>query len=193
MATSVIEICNNALLDLGEDAITSLTDNTKAARLCNQRWPAVRDAVLRAHPWNCAMTQAELAASVEASVWRWEYQYVLPTDLLRLVRVVSAAEREVDQWEVQGRVLLCDDEAPLYLAYVRREQDPQKYDALLSEALSARMSATLAYPLSGSSSLADGYWKAYKEKILEARGVDAREGVAESLAPAVWMAAKYGR
>lgn len=193
MATSVIEICNNALLDLGEDSITSLTDNIKAARLCNQRWPAVRDAVLRAHPWNCAMSQAELAAAAESAVWRWDFQYVLPTDLLRLVRVVTAAEQDVDQWEVQGRVLLCDEEAPLFLAYVRREQDPQKYDALLSEAMSARMSATLAYPLSGSSSLAENYWKVYKEKILEARGVDAREGVAEPLAPVAWMAAKYGR
>ena len=63
MATSVIEICNNALVDLGEEPITSLADNTKAARLCNQRWPAVRDAVLRAHPWNCAVTLARLAAS----------------------------------------------------------------------------------------------------------------------------------
>lgn len=193
MATSVIEICNNALIDLGEEPITALTDNSKAARLCNQRWPAVRDAVLRAHPWNCAMTQAELAAGADAAVWRWDFQYVLPADLLRLVRVVTMAEREVEQWEVQGRVLLCDESAPLYLAYVRRELDPQKYDALLSEAMSARLSATLAYPLSGSGSLAEAYWKAYKEKVVEARGVDAREGVAEAVAPADWLAAKYGR
>ena len=39
MANSIIEICNSALTDLGEEPITSLTDNTKAARLCNQRWP----------------------------------------------------------------------------------------------------------------------------------------------------------
>ncbi len=192
MATSVIEICNNALLDLGEDSITSLTDNTKAARLCNQRWPSVRDAVLRAHPWNCCMAQAELAAASESAIWRWDFRYVLPTDLVRLVRVATASEQEVDQWEVQGRVLLCDEEAPLYLAYVRREQDPQKYDALLSETLSARLSAVLAYPLSGSSSLAEGYWKTYREKLREARGVDAREGVPDSLAPTGWTAAKYG-
>ena len=66
MATSVIEICNNALLDLGEDAIMSLQDDSKAARLCNHRWPGVRDAVLRAHPWNCAMAQWELAAGTAA-------------------------------------------------------------------------------------------------------------------------------
>ena len=80
MATSVIEICNNALLDLGEDVIMSLGDESKAAGLCNHRWPAVRDAVLRAHPWNCAMAQAELAAGAVAPLWKWEYKYNLPTE-----------------------------------------------------------------------------------------------------------------
>ncbi|MGE4553797.1 MAG: hypothetical protein AB7D57_11830 [Desulfovibrionaceae bacterium] len=193
MATSVIEICNNALLDLGEDTITALTDNSRAARLCNQRWPAVRDAVLRAHPWNCCMAQAELAAAGSAPLWRWDWQYPLPADFLRVVLLTNALQRSITEWEVQGRHAYCDEPAPLFLAYVRRETDPQKYDALLSEALSARLAATLAYPLSGSSSLAEGFWKLYQEKILEARGVDAREGVAESVVTgAGWLSAKYG-
>ena len=32
---------------------------------------ASRDAVLRAHPWNCCMAQAELAAGAEAPLWKW--------------------------------------------------------------------------------------------------------------------------
>ncbi|MBU1248424.1 MAG: hypothetical protein KKB70_06990 [Proteobacteria bacterium] len=193
MATSVIEICNNALQDLGEDTITSLTDNNKCARLCNQRWRATRDAVLRAHPWNCAMSQEELPASTIAPVWKWDYQFQLPADFLRIVRVVNSEEREISNWEVQGKIILCDEEAPLYISYIRREIDPQQYDALLSEALSARMSAALAYPLTGSTSLAQAFWDIYREKTLEARGVDAREGVPESIVPNSWITAKLGR
>ncbi|AMK10320.1 MAG: hypothetical protein AB7E51_12210 [Pseudodesulfovibrio sp.] len=193
MATSVIEICNNALLDLGEDAIMSLGDNSKAAGLCNHRWPAVRDAVLRAHPWNCAMAQAELAAGTAAPLWKWEYKYVLPTDFLRVIRVVGADGTEVLEWEIQSGIILCDEEPPLFISYVRRETDPKKYDALLAETLSARMAATLAYPLSGSTALAQSCWKTYQEKLTEARGVDAREGVPESVVPATWLGAKIGR
>jgi hypothetical protein len=192
MATSVIEICNNALTDLGEDAIMSLSDDSKAARLCAQRWPAVRDAVLRAHPWNCAMSQAELAACAAAPLWKWDFQYELPADFLRIVELVGSGLERVAQWEVQGRIVLCNTAAPLYLSYVRRETDPQKYDALLCEALAARLSATLAYPLSGSTALAQAFWSAFQQKMTEARGVNAREGVPQAMAPATWLSAKLG-
>lgn len=192
MADSVIEICNNALQDLGEDPIMSLVDESKGARLCNRRWPASRDAVLRAHPWNCCMAQAELAASVEAPCWRWERQYVLPTDCLRVVRVAGADGTKVRDWEIQGQVVLCNEPAPLMLAYVRREENPKRYDSLLSEVLSARLAAMLAYPLTGSTSLADSLWAAYQDKLGEARGIDAREGVPGALRSTQWVRAKHG-
>lgn len=192
MATSVIEICNNALLDLGEDTIASLTDGSKAARLCNQRWPSVRDAVLRAHPWNCCSAQAGLASLSTAPVWKWTQAYVMPADLLRVVEVVDQGGSRISDWETQGRLIFCDREPPLYVTYVRRETDPQKFDALLGEALAARLSAALAYPLSGSTSLGQTFWNAYREKLAEARGVDAREGTPANIGPTSWIGAKFG-
>lgn len=192
MATSVIEICNNALLDLGEDVIMSLGDDTKAAGLCNHRWPAVRDAVLRAHPWNCAMAQAELAAGAAAPLWKWEYKYNLPTDFLRIVQLVGQDGSSINDWEIQGGIILCNEAAPIFISYVRRETDPNRYDALLDEALASRLAATLAYPLSGSTSLAQAHWDIYQKKLAEARGVDAREGVPESVTPTSWLGARSG-
>ena len=49
---SVIDLCNSALDKVGQGAITSLSDGTKSAKLCNRNWPLVRDRVLRSHPWN---------------------------------------------------------------------------------------------------------------------------------------------
>jgi hypothetical protein len=193
MATSVIEICNNALIDLGEEAIASLSDNTKAARLCNQRWPAVRDAVLRAHPWNCALRQTELAASATAPGWQYESGYPLPADCLRVLSVCCGGA-EVAAWEVQAGAILCDETGPLQVAYVTRIDDPRLYDPLLCEALTARLSATLAYPITASTSLAQAFWSMYADKLREARGVDAREAAPVAApAPTTWLAAKLGR
>lgn len=58
---SVVEICNEAMDLLGAATITSLDENSKEARLCNRRFSTVRDAVLRSHPWNCAITRATLS------------------------------------------------------------------------------------------------------------------------------------
>lgn len=193
MATSVIEICNNALVDLGEEAIVSLSDNTKAARLCNQRWPAVRDAVLRAHPWNCAVRQSTLAASAEAAGWQYDHAYPLPTDCLRVLSVRGGGA-DVDEWEVQADRVLCGEAGPLDLAYVARLDDPRLYDPLLCEALTARLCATLAYPITASTALAQSFWSLYADKLREARGVDAREASPPlAPAPASWLSAKLGR
>lgn len=192
MAVSIVEICNNALLDLGEETIISLTDNCKAAKLCAHRWPAVRDLVLRAHPWNCAMAMTSLPALASTPAWRWDYQYQLPADCLRVIAVADSSENTVLEYEVLGRMILCDTTSPIYLLYVKRETDPVKYDALLSEALSARMSMSLALPLTASTSAVEAFGALYQAKIAEARGVDAREGMPEEMVISNWIAAKLG-
>ncbi|OIO01948.1 MAG: hypothetical protein AUJ49_06995 [Desulfovibrionaceae bacterium CG1_02_65_16] len=193
MATSVIELCNNALIDLGEETITSLADNTKAARLCNQRWPAVRDAVLRAHPWNCAIREARLAASASNAGWQYQSAYPLPADCLRVLEVCSGGVC-VEEWEAQAGAVLCDETGALDLAYIARLDDPRLYDPLLCEVLTARLSATLAYPITASTALAQSFWAAYADKLREARGVDAREASPPAApAPTTWLAAKLGR
>ena len=58
---SVVQICNSALNQLGAASITALTDNSKNARLCNERYAVVRDAVFRNHPWNCLIKRQQLA------------------------------------------------------------------------------------------------------------------------------------
>ena len=66
---SVVDLCNSALDKAGHGAITSLEDNTKAARLCLRNWPLVRDRVLRMHPWNFAVKRTNLAAHETAPDW----------------------------------------------------------------------------------------------------------------------------
>ena len=63
---SVVDICNEAMDLLGTATIISLTQNSKEARLCNRRFDTVRDAVLRAHPWNCAIVRQQLAKNTTA-------------------------------------------------------------------------------------------------------------------------------
>ena len=58
---SEVQICNLALAKIGDQQITSLTENSKAGRLCNLVYEPLRDATLRAHPWNFAITRETLA------------------------------------------------------------------------------------------------------------------------------------
>ena len=57
-----IEVCNKALLLVGAQTISTLGDATDRARLMNVLYPQARQAVLRAHPWNCAVREVRLTA-----------------------------------------------------------------------------------------------------------------------------------
>ena len=63
---SVVEISNNALNAIGATNITSMDENSKAARVINQVYANVRNEVFRAHPWNCLIKRATLAQDASA-------------------------------------------------------------------------------------------------------------------------------
>ena len=50
---SVVDICNSALNLLGASTISALTEDSKNARLCNQRYENIRNRMFRSHAWNC--------------------------------------------------------------------------------------------------------------------------------------------
>ena len=78
--TSNVDIANGALNILGASNISAFDENSKAARLVNQRYNAIRDAVFAAHPWNCLIKRAELAQSSTIPAFGYEHEYPLPTD-----------------------------------------------------------------------------------------------------------------
>jgi hypothetical protein len=169
---SVVDICNSALNQIGASNIISLTEDSKAARLCNQRYTFVRDSVFRSHPWNCLTTRATLAPDTATPAFEFSKQFTLPTDPFCL-RVLQLSNTDI-LYKIEGRKLLCD-ESSIEMIYVGRVEDGNQYDMLLIEALAAAMAADLAYPLVGSSALGANMYQLYQNKLTEARFVDATE------------------
>ena len=97
---SVVEICNNALNQLGASTILSLTEDSKNARLCNARYESIRNAVFRSHTWNCLMARQEIAADTATPVWGWANQFTLPSDCLR---VITISDYDYD-YKVEGNI-----------------------------------------------------------------------------------------
>ncbi|NCW70215.1 MAG: hypothetical protein EBV86_16945, partial [Marivivens sp.] len=77
---SDVDICNSALNMIGASNIISLTEDSRAARVCNQRYEFVRDAVFRSHPWNCLIKRTSLAADSDTPAFEFSYQHTLPTN-----------------------------------------------------------------------------------------------------------------
>lgn len=184
---SVVDLCNRALDLLGAANITSLTENSKEARLCNGNFDDVRDAVLRSHPWNIAITRKALPSDSDTPAFGFSFQFSLPTDPFCL-RVLSFWNSNVNNevaaydsnvmFKIEGRKILSNEDT-CNIIYIGRITDTEQYDSLLNKAISARLAAEIAYNITGSNSVASNMLTIYEARLKEAKGVDSMEGYPE--------------
>ena len=168
---SVVEICNGSLNQLGATTILSLTEDSKNARLCNQRFTQVRDAVFRSHPWNCLQKRVELAADTTAPAWGFSYAYTLPADCLRLLRILDYDSN----YKVEGRKILSNTSS-MKILYIGRITDPNEYDESLRETLSAALGADIAFAVTSNNQTASNMYNLFQDKLKDARFIDSTEG-----------------
>jgi len=168
---SIVGICNGALNQLGATTILSLTEDSKNARLCNSRFTQVRDALFRTHPWNCLQKRIQIAADSTAPAWGFSFAYTLPADCLRLLKILDYDSN----YKVEGRKILSNTSS-MKILYISRVTDPNEYDELLRETLSASLSADIAFAVTSNNTTSQNMYQLYQEKLKDARFVDSTEG-----------------
>jgi hypothetical protein len=186
LASSAVAICNSALIKLGEpNLITSLSDQTKAARLCNQLYETLRDDVLRAHPWNFALARVELAQITAPVLFEFDHAYQLPADCLRVVKVDGDFE-----YKIEGRHLLTNH-PEVNILYVKQVTDPGEYDTNFQEALSCRIAMEIAYAMTNSNTVAEQMESLYQRRLSDARTFDAQEGTPDQIEATEWLYSRF--
>ena len=174
---SVVNICNSALNLIGASTISALTEDTKNARLCNQRYEPVRNRVFRSHNWNCLIKRVQLAANSTDPVMEYDKSYALPSDCLRVLKIHNATTDSIASnlvYKIEGRNIITD-ETTVYLIYIALDEDPNNYDSYLREAISHQLAADLAYAITNNATLANNYMTRADERLREARFIDSTE------------------
>ena len=174
---SVVNICNSALNLIGASTISALTEDTKNARLCNQRYEPVRNRVFRGHNWNCLIKRVELARNSTAPVMEYTYAYALPSDFLRVMKIHNGTTDSIAAdlpYKVEGKNIITD-QTTVYLVYVALDTDPNNYDVYLREAISHQLAADICYSITNNATLANNYMTRADERLREARFIDATE------------------
>lgn len=185
--SSVVDVCNKALDKLGHGPITSLADGTKAANLCTRAWPLIRDQVLRDHPWNFAVKRAVLPPSTTAPGWGFSTAFPLPNDNLRLLEV---RDLSTDEYSVEDGSILADA-TTLYIRYIYRVTDPNRYDALFIDAAACRLAFELCEALTQSNTKKDALFQEYEDSLTRARRVDGQENPPQRYEEDEWISVRY--
>ena len=174
---STVDICNSALNLLGASTISALTDDSKNARLCNQRYEPIRNRVFRSHAWNCLHKRVQLAQNSTAPVVEYSYAYALPSDCLRVLKVHNGTTDSIASsldYKLEGRNIVTN-EGTVYLVYIALITDPNEYDTYLQESISHQLAADIAYAVTNNATLANNYMTRADERLREARFIDATE------------------
>ena len=178
MTTSVVDICNSALIHLGADRISSLSDNSDEARACNQFYDGARDAVLPQAHWTFATTQAELSKLTSTPLFKYAYAYQLPTDPYCLKPLFMENPEQDTPWKVRGRELHTDRDG-VKIEYIWRQDDVSTYSPLFVTCLEYFLAAKCAYAVTGSNTKAKEMMEMYDYFLADAEGSDAQVGTAD--------------
>jgi hypothetical protein len=200
MASS-IAIVNSALTKLGAKRITSLSDNVKEAREMNALYELRRDFLLRVYNWSFAMKRESLPALSDAPEWGYTMAYQLPTDCLRVVQVNdiwqvpglsdSMGGPDSEPYKIEGRTIVTDFTAPLYLRYIKRVTDTGEFDAAFSETLAIDLAFNGCEAITQSNTKKESLREDLKASIRMAIRANAIELPPEEIPDDSWMLSRH--
>jgi len=194
MALAPVDICNIALVQLGQDQIMTLTDKVKAAQLCNTMYPVIRDEMIRAHPWRRLKVRTNLAFQAGVTPpFQYLFSYLLPADYILLLDVWAGGQILRQQWEMEGNTILANVEGPLQIRYIRDSNDPSEWDSLMVMTFAARLAYALAEPLTQDSEKIKLAAAKFNELERRAKKAAASEGTPVNIEqPDPWVAVRFG-
>ena len=173
---SVIDICNRALSQIGDEiGITSIDDDSKPARYCKLLYADTRDYLLRSYPWRFSLKKWRLAPVEEKPLYRFKNAFQLPTDCLRIWRL----EKPLMPYEVVGKRVEANTDVFSFLGCARIE-DTTQFDAMFTEALVLRLAVELAQPLTGDTNKESYLLQKYTITAQEAKTATAMEGMQDT-------------
>lgn len=162
---SDLNICNQALLLLGQPSITTLntdTDDSKGVEYCARAYEACRVSLLSQTNWKFALEHAVLVEDplISATITDgiWSYAYNLPSGFLRLV------ETSVREFEISAGYFWCnqkDDVAILFVSDVDEAQMPVTF----TSALAALIARDICFAMTGDPKLLDVLNGVYTQRL----------------------------
>jgi hypothetical protein len=203
--TSVIDICNRALSHTGTDqAIASLGEKSKEARVCSRWYVASRDQLLRTFAWNFAQRRVVLADMGDPP-GGWAYRYRYPTDCVDLQRVFASGDyqpgTELDGLDMapfriasdgEGGRLILSNVAQAEALYTARVEDPNLFPADFATTLELTLATNIAMPMLAQPKISDYLASKARQALNEAMAANLNEGHYPNHPDAEWVRDRFG-
>lgn len=183
--TSSTEVCKLALDLLQGGSVSDITNaTTSIEEICYRWYDHTRRKLLRQHPWNFAIQRAELAASATAPLFGATAKFPVPSDFLRLLRVVDEENRIIsaDEYFFEDRSIMFrwSEDTVARIIYITDEEDVTKFDDLFIDLLAVEIAMSIAYLVTQNNANIDRLAGIRKQLISAAKSIDGQEQPPES-------------
>jgi hypothetical protein len=151
MPQNLTQIANSALVKLGANTLSSLSDSTREAQAAAQRIVPIIHNMLRSHPWTFAFRFVSLAPLVAPVVEQWTYTFQIPTDCLRIRSLTTGGSfpSAITTYEIVGDKIYTN-ESDLFIRYVSTVVESIESPPALPDDFAEAAAAMLAYDIAPS-------------------------------------------
>jgi hypothetical protein len=177
-----VEICNVGLSRIGALTISSLTQASREARMCNVFYEPSRDATLADLDWNFARKQ-DLLAELTEEIDGWDFIYRYPSDCITAREIYNPSkvyDEDKVEFEVGAsssgdyRIILTDLE-DAQLIYTKKVDNEVLFDPIFCDALAWKMGMELAMPLRSDDKIQAACARGYALAIGSAKNRSSKE------------------
>ena len=122
-----LSICSDSLIMLGASPLSSFSEGTDAAQVCDRLYDDTRDIILQMYPWSFTYKKSQLARTTATPTNEYQYEYTIPSDRLgsgvRAIYNSSAVGAiPVIAWEIFGSSVYTN-ETSVYADYQYRPSE----------------------------------------------------------------------
>lgn len=171
---SKTELANLMLLELGKDSITSIDDDTYAAKWVSRIWDEIRKHVLSEGYWNFAFEQQTLASTGVTPTFGFTYEFQLPADMITLIEI-NEEPHGTYKYRIKGDKLQLD-ESSVSISYIQDITNTGYWSIPFNKAFVAYGAWKLSYAFRADKQITLGLAENYERVLHRSLALDGQQG-----------------
>lgn len=194
MTASKVDVSNMALNHCGVDvSIESMTELSKAARVCNRWYDHARKEALEAFNWGFARKRLVVAEHGEDPPDTWAYRYQYPADCLVVRELQNPVSRTSDPvpYEIEiapdsTKSILCDLEDPI-IVYTYDLEDLGMFSTHFISTLAYLLAHYIVFTMTAKRTMRADLGAMYNAYLKRAPAMNANEKQEDQPVDADWI------
>jgi hypothetical protein len=182
---------------MGSKPMKDFDDDSVKARVINARYNITKFKEMGLYQWNFAIKRIELTNDGNTPLYEFKYQFVLPSDSLRLLSIegldyavgnsLNNGNGGLRLWNIEGRKLLTNEAGPINISYLYKNTTITEYPVEFMDAFTWRLAMDTAQKITNSDAKMEVMLVMYNQEIKKAKKNNAIQLANTSIPDSSWM------